>query len=91
MNPSTIERQQLIEIINALPNEALSELASFVDYLRYKSTKHIEVENSSSDFLLSIAGLGTSAENDLSERDEEILRNEVDPVRGWSLKPDNLA
>lgn len=46
-------------------------------------------ENSGSAFLLSIAGIGTSVEDDLSERDEEILANEIDPIQGWSLKPDN--
>jgi len=37
------------------------------------------------DFLLSIVGIAPAAENDLSERDEEILANEIDPVRGWGL------
>jgi hypothetical protein len=83
------ERQHLIEVINTLPDEAFIELAGFVDYLRYKSTKHIEANNSGSAFLLSIAGLGTSAEIDTSERDEEILRSEIDSVRGWSLRSDH--
>lgn len=34
-------------------------------------------------FLLSIAGQGRSGESDVSERDEEILADEVDPIRGW--------
>ena len=83
------DRQHLIEVINTLPDEALIELASFVDYLRYKSIKRAEADNGGSAFLLSIAALGTSAEIDTSERDEEILRSEVDPVRGWSLRSDN--
>ena len=37
-----------------------------------------------SEFLFSIVGIG-EAEEDLSERDEEILSEEIDPVRGWSL------
>jgi uncharacterized protein (UPF0335 family) len=36
-------------------------------------------------FLLSVANLGSSQEGDVSERDEEILAKEVDPLRGWSL------
>ncbi len=35
------------------------------------------------EFLLSIAGQGHSGETDISERDEEILAVEIDPVRGW--------
>jgi predicted transcriptional regulator len=34
-------------------------------------------------FLLSIAGQGHSGETDISERDEEILAAEIDPIRGW--------
>ncbi len=37
-------------------------------------------------FLLSIAGQGESDEDDVSERDEEILAAEVDPVRGWRVE-----
>jgi predicted transcriptional regulator len=39
--------------------------------------------------LLAIAGQGMSDENDVSERDEEILRTEIDSVRGWRPKRDN--
>lgn len=31
----------------------------------------------------------TRSQNDISQRDEEILRNEIDPVYGWNLKPTN--
>jgi hypothetical protein len=37
-------------------------------------------------FLLSIAGQGASSEDDVSERDEEILAAEVDPIRGWHVE-----
>lgn len=74
---------------------AVKQLNQFLEFDGYElkpvGKKWDVYKLGSSDFLLSIAGLGTSAENDLSERDEEILRNEVDPVGGWSLKPDNLA
>jgi hypothetical protein len=36
-------------------------------------------------FLLAIAGLGSSEGGDISERDEEILSREIDPL-GWSLR-----
>jgi hypothetical protein len=37
------------------------------------------------EFLYAIAGIGSSDETDISERDEEILLAEVDPIRGWRL------
>lgn len=89
MNSLSINRHKLIEAVNALPNEKLIELASFVEYLQYKSTRQKEVDNHKSSFLMSIAGLGASTEINISERDEDILKNEIDPVRGWGLKADN--
>ncbi len=89
MDRSTIERQQILEAVSALPEETLGELASFLDYLRYKSAQHTEANNQSANFLLAVAGLGNSGQHDVSERDEEILRNEIDPVYGWSSKPSN--
>ena len=47
-------------------------------------------EATGSTFLMSLVGLGESDETDLSERDEEILAQEIDPIRGWGLKEDNL-
>jgi hypothetical protein len=87
MDRSTVERQQILEAVSALPDEALVELASFLDYLRYKSAQHREVSNNSASFLVAVAGIGNSGQQDVSERDEEILRNEIDPVYGWSSKP----
>ncbi|MGA9378674.1 MAG: type II toxin-antitoxin system HicB family antitoxin [Phormidium sp.] len=40
-------------------------------------------EPEESNFLMSIASLGESEETDLSEREEEILKSEVDPIRGF--------
>ena len=87
MDTSTTSRHQLIESIKTLPEESLTELINFVDYLRDKSTGK-QSQKPGANFLLSVAGLGTSAEKDVAERDEEILANEIDPVRGWSLHPD---
>lgn len=91
MNRSTVERQQILAAISDLPEEALVGLASFLDYLRYKSTQRREVSNRSANFLIAVAGLDHSDRSDVSERDEEILRNEIDPVCGWSSKPSNPA
>ena len=90
MNGTTVERQKLIEAVSTLPDEFLLELANFLDYLRYKSTTRREPEPNASSFLLAISGLGSSGQPDISERDEEILRNEIDPVHGWTLKSNNL-
>jgi hypothetical protein len=89
MNRSAAERQQLLELVNALPEESLVELASFLDYLRYKSDQRRDADRQSSSFLVLIAGLGSSGLEDVSERDEEILRNEIDPVYGWSSRSNN--
>jgi Protein of unknown function (DUF2281) len=91
MDRSTIERQQLLETVSTLPEEVLAELASFLDYLRYKSSQRTEANNQSANFLLAVAGLGNSGQPDVSERAEEILRNEINPVYGWSSKPRNPA
>jgi hypothetical protein len=52
----------------------------------YKAQMH-EAQKKLSDieFLYAIAGIGTSEEDDVSERDEEILAAEVDPIRGWHV------
>ena len=91
MDISTLERQKLVEVVRELPEEVLVELASFLDYLRYKSDQHRELDNHSASFLTAVAGLGNSGQQDISERDEEILRNEIDPVRGWGSTPSNLV
>lgn len=87
MNTLTPTRQQIIEVIDNLPEDAFSELVSFIGYLRYKAVE-TKMEPPHNSFLLSIVGLGASTEKDISERDEEILANEVNPIRGWSIHAD---
>ncbi len=58
MDGTTVERQKLVEAVNTLPDEVLLELASFLDYLRYKSVKLKEPDNNATNFLLAVAGLG---------------------------------
>ncbi len=91
MDATTVERQKLIEAIGTLPDENLPELASFLDYLRYKSDQSKAPDQSAASFLHAIAGLGSSGQHDISERDEEILRQEIDPIYGWQLKSSNPA
>ena len=90
---TTPTHQELIQTISDLPTEVLPELAHFIDYLRFKFDfhKNTEVEaktTSGSAVLLAIAGIGESDDAQVSERDEEILANEVDPIHGWRLKRD---
>jgi hypothetical protein len=89
MDTVVFTRQQLIKAIDELPVEVLPELATFIDYLRFKVTPPRPSptaetpQSSGSAFLLSIANFGAADEDDISERDEEILTNEIDPIRGW--------
>jgi len=83
----TTNREKIVESIKTLPEHSLVELINFVDYLSYKATKEPSPKTNAN-FLLSIAGLVTSGVNDVSERDEEILANEVDPIHGWTLHQD---
>lgn len=63
MNLQTSARQHLIEAINTFPAEAIEELASFVNYLCYKSTQQPETKGNT--FLMAIARLGASSESKL--------------------------
>ena len=95
MDAAILTRQQLTKAIDELPVEVLPELATFIDYLRFKATaprpspEAESPEHPGSAFLLSIADLGATDDDDISERDEEILAREIDPIRGWGLKQDN--
>ncbi|MEO0378546.1 MAG: hypothetical protein AAF329_28935, partial [Cyanobacteria bacterium P01_A01_bin.17] len=62
---------------------------SFLDYLLYKTRQQTELSSSPSPFLTSVTGLGNSGQQDISMRDEEILKEEVDPVSGWNIRSDN--
>ena len=81
---STVDREQLLTLINDLPDELLAEVANYADYLQSKTITSNQT-NQSSNFLLSIVGLGSSEEKNVSDRQEEILANEIDPIAGWSL------
>jgi hypothetical protein len=86
MNQSIVARHQLIDVINNLPSEVLPELANYLSYIQFKIARPAQTEKSASgsSFLLSIAGIGEAEEN-LSQCDEDILQQEIDPVRGWGL------
>jgi Protein of unknown function (DUF2281) len=90
MSNATEERQNLIEAINALPDEALTELVSFIEYLRYQTSQPESPQPPKQNFLLAVAGLGSYGQSDTSSSDKEILRNEIDPIYGWSSRPEML-
>ncbi len=87
MNVISPIRQQISEAVKELPADILPELADFIEYLRFKTAlphaSHKKKEGSA--FLRSIAGIGVSEEDDVSERDEEILKKEISSVQGWHL------
>lgn len=89
MDAKISRRKKLNQAIEALPDEVLPELSEFVHYLQCKTAVPrpdiVAQPRSGSAFLLAITGIGETEETDLSERDEEILASEIDPVRGWGL------
>jgi hypothetical protein len=59
-------------------------LANSLEYLRFKSNQlTVKKASEENNFLMAIAGLGESDETDLSERDEEILAQEIDSIYGF--------
>jgi hypothetical protein len=97
-------KEKVLKEVAQFPENKLRELYDVIHHLRLgieaasSPEEHHDVsyqecpmssKASGSAFLLSIAGIG-AAEEDLSERDEEILTQEIDPIRGWGLKRDNL-
>nr|WP_199307334.1 hypothetical protein [Alkalinema sp. FACHB-956] len=83
----TVERQDLVEVVKTLPDEALAELANFLDYLRYKTAQAQEPTPSRQNFLLSVAGLGQPGKQDISAQDKEILHRESEQAQ----QPHSLA
>ncbi len=94
MNTLIMQHQQLTDAIAELPVEILPELANFIEYLRFKiKTPQVDTivkTPTDSGFLQAITGLGASYEDDISERDEEILTNEIDTIQGWNLRDNSL-
>ncbi|WP_030008079.1 DUF2281 domain-containing protein [Picosynechococcus sp. NKBG042902] len=83
MPKTTVERQYLINTVETLPDEVLTELANFLDYLSYRTQQQQSSQESQQNFLLDIAGLGQSGERNISESDEAILETEIDSLWGW--------
>lgn len=76
--------EQLIQRIERIAQrERREEIDVIAEAVELYEEKTEVVEGRS--FLLSVANLGRSQEGDVSERDEEILAREVDPLLGWSI------
>jgi hypothetical protein len=73
---------QQIEAIAATEHRSAEEILIDALHLYLEQSKKV----SGVAFLLSIAGQGNSGQSDVSERDEEILAQEVDPICGWRVK-----
>jgi predicted transcriptional regulator len=78
LNPEVLHKiEELAEQEKRTPSEIVADALQL-----YKAQKK---KMSGVEFLLSIAGQGKSGQNNVSERDEEILASEVDPVLGWHV------
>jgi hypothetical protein len=89
MTKTTIERQTLIEALHTLPDEALTELASFVAYLRYKTLSPSPSEPTNPNFLLTIAGLGESSQTHIFDSTREIIPpGTLTGLRGIAKRPE---
>lgn len=76
LDPVILHRiEELAEQEQRTPSEVVADA---LQAYRSQKKKLSDVE-----FLYAIAGIGASDEDDISERDEEILESEVDPIRGW--------
>jgi hypothetical protein len=92
----TSEKLKAIFLIEAArqTSENIQEITGIkteFDLDRYAKGLKNEYGHLTSSFLLAVAALGNSGQQDVSERDEEILCNEIDPIYGWNLKPSERA
>ena len=67
METPKTEKQYIIETIDLLSDDLITELSNFVNYLHYKSQKEVSSDAKGSSFLLSIAALGASGETNVSQ------------------------
>ncbi len=99
MQSSANTPEIIYKSIQQLDSESLDELANFVEYLEFKhksksksqsetSLQSNQPERSGKKFLQNIAGICTTLEDDISERDEEILTKETHSIYGFSSVTD---
>ncbi|MCV6637041.1 hypothetical protein [Candidatus Albibeggiatoa sp. nov. NOAA] len=76
--------QQLLDAVEQLNT---TEFETFLTQVLTLQNQRKQVKSDQPNaFLQSITALGHSGEKDVSIRAEEILKDEIDPIRGWSPK-----
>jgi hypothetical protein len=84
LEPDVLEKiEALADSEKRTPSEIVADALELYSSQRLQKPKQKKM--SGIEFLYAIAGLGASNEHDVSERDEEILASEVDPIRGWHV------
>lgn len=79
--------EALAEAISSLDLEEMRQLQTLIEQkLCEKEASYENHQKSRAEFLMSIAGIGSSDGEDISERDEEILQTEIDSIHGWSIQ-----
>jgi hypothetical protein len=84
MNIQILDQDLVQQIEQIAASEQRTPEQIVADAVRLYATQAKKVSGVA--FLLSIAGQGHSSESDVSERDEEILATEIDPIRGWHVE-----
>lgn len=75
-----ISRQAFLQALNRF---SVSPFQTNLEELTEEvSLQHLKTEPPQQNFLLTVAALGESGQSNISESDEEILRNEIDPIYG---------
>jgi hypothetical protein len=82
--------ENLMERLRSYADQTGQTVDQVVENLIFKllghSAESVSAEvDYSNDPLLELSGIANSGETDLSERTNEILREEVDPKRGWTF------
>jgi predicted transcriptional regulator len=75
--------EELAEREQRTPSEIVADA---LDAYKSQQPKRSEEKMSDIEFLSAIVGLGESDEEDIAERDEEILASGIDPLRGWHVE-----
>jgi hypothetical protein len=75
--------QQLLQVVEQLKKPEFDEF--FLQILNMQS-QHKQQTVQSNNFLQAITGIGQSQQSNVSTNVKDILKNEIDPVKGWSLK-----
>jgi hypothetical protein len=82
-----VSDQALVERIQELAEEKKQSpeqvIAAAIDIYAPKQP------NDGESFWESIIGLGSSGDPTLAERDEEVLAEDIDPIRGWGSPSDD--